>query len=248
MKVVCIIQARMGSKRLPGKVMKEVLGKPLLEYQIDRVRRSRFIQELVIATSNNDLEQPIIDLCNRLSVAFFRGSEQDVLSRYWGAAKKYEATVVVRLTSDCPLMDPAIIDAIIAIFLSKRNQYDYVSNTIERTFPRGFDVEVFSMKALNEAHEKAISPSDREHVTPYFYLHPEKFNLGNVKNTIDLSHYRLTVDTEEDFQLIKNVIHYLHDKQVESAKLEEISSLLQEKPEWALINAHVEQKKLDDVI
>jgi spore coat polysaccharide biosynthesis protein SpsF len=248
LKIVAIIQARMGSTRLPGKILKEVLGRPLLEYQIERVRRSRFIHQIVIATTNKESEQPIIDLCNRLFVAYYRGSEQDVMSRYWEAAMRYKATVVVRLTSDCPLIDPEIIDANIAEYLSKINLYDYVSNTIERTFPRGLDVEVMSMKALDQANREARNIVHREHVTPYIYLHPDKFTLGSVKNTLDVSSYRLTVDTEEDFQLIKRLIHHLSDKKIESVTFEDIICLLQENPEWSLINSHIEQKKLEDSI
>lgn len=248
MKIVAIIQARMGSTRLPGKILKEVLGRPLLEYQIERVRRSRFIHQIVIATTNKESEQPIIDLCNRLFVAYYRGSEQDVLSRYWEAAMRYKATVVVRLTSDCPLIDPEIIDANIAEYLSKINLYDYVSNTIERTFPRGLDVEVMSMKALDQANREARNIVHREHVTSYIYLHPDKFTLGSVKNPLDVSSYRLTVDTEEDFQLIKRLIHHLSDKKIESVTFEDIICLLQENPEWSLINSHIEQKKLEDSI
>jgi spore coat polysaccharide biosynthesis protein SpsF len=248
LKVVAIIQARMGSTRLPGKILKKVLGRPLLEYQIERVRRSRFIHQIVIATTNKESEQPIIDLCNRLSIAYHRGSEQDVLSRYWEAAMRYKATVVVRLTSDCPLIDPEIIDASIAEYLSKINLYDYVSNTIERTFPRGLDVEVMSMKALDRANQEARNIVHREHVTPYIYLHPDKFTLGIVKHPFDVSSYRLTVDTEEDFQLIKRLIHYFSDKKLEYVTFEDIICLLQKKPEWSLINSHIEQKKLEDII
>ncbi|MXQ54255.1 cytidylyltransferase domain-containing protein [Shimazuella alba] len=248
MKIVAIIQARMGSTRLPGKILKEVLGRPLLEYQIERVRKSRFIHQIVIATTNKESEQPIIDLCNRLSVAYHRGSEQDVLLRYWEAAMRYKATVVVRLTSDCPLIDPKIIDASITKYLSKINLYDYVSNTIERTFPRGLDVEVMSMKALDQANREARNIVHREHVTPYIYLHPDKFTLGSVKNPLDVSSYRLTVDTKEDFQLIKRLIHYFSDKKIESVTFEDIICLLQKKPEWNLINSHIEQKKLEDII
>ncbi|MGZ4161026.1 MAG: cytidylyltransferase domain-containing protein [Neobacillus sp.] len=241
MKIVAIIQARMGSTRLPGKVMKKVLRKPLLEYQIDRVRRSKLINQIVIATTTKETEQPIIHLCEKLSVDYYRGSEDDVLSRYFEAANKYQAQVVVRLTSDCPLIDPNVIDEIITNYLS--NNYDYVSNTIERTYPRGLDVEVFSMKALEKCYREASDTVYREHVTPYIYHHPDKFNLGFVKHTIDLSSFRLTVDTEEDLDLISRLIKGLYERNKEYFTLEDIIHLLQEKPEWVLLNAHIEQKR-----
>ena len=244
MKIIAIIQARMGSTRLPGKILKEVLGKPLLEYQIERVKRSRLINQMVIATTLKENEQPIIDLCTRLSVDYYRGSEADVLSRYFEAAQQYEANVVVRLTSDCPLIDPDTIDHIITNYLENPHNYDYVSNTIVRTYPRGFDFEVFSMEALEQANNEARDTVEREHVTPYIYHHPDKFTLANVKRKNDLSSFRLTVDTDADLELITRVITNLYGQKNEQFLLEDIIQLLQKKPEWALINAHIEQKKL----
>lgn len=234
----------MGSTRLPGKIMKKVLGKPLLEYQIERVRRSKFINQLVIATTTKETEQPIIDLCERLSVNYYRGSEDDVLSRYFEAANEYDAEVVVRLTSDCPLIDPHIIDEIITKYLTNNGIYDYVSNTIERTYPRGFDVEVFSMKSLEQSFLEAKDTVEREHVTPYIYHHPDKFKLAFFKHRVDLSTYRLTVDTVEDLDVITRLITALYERHKECFILEDIIHLLQEKPEWSLINAHIEQKKV----
>lgn len=246
MKIVAITQARMGSTRLPGKVLREVLGKPLLEYQIERVRSSKLIHQLVIATTTKETDQPIIELCKKLKVDYYRGSEEDVLSRYFHAAIQYEADIIVRLTSDCPLVDPDIIDAVITKFLSNDSNFDYVSNTIERSYPRGLDVEVFSMKALDLVIEKASRPVYREHVTPYIYLHPEQFNLGFIKNNIDLSSLRLTVDTEEDLELISRVITEFYNSNIKSFVLKDIIDLSRKKPEWFLLNSHIEQKKLAD--
>ncbi|MGE7766859.1 cytidylyltransferase domain-containing protein [Peribacillus sp. NPDC096540] len=244
MKVVAIIQARMGSTRLPGKVMKEVLGKPLLEYQIERVRRSKLINKIVVATTTKETERPIVDLCERLSVAYFRGAEDDVLMRFFEASSKYEAEVVVRLTSDCPLIDPNVIDKVIYEYLSKISLYDYVSNTIERTYPRGLDIEVFSMKALEQSYREARGTVYREHVTPYIYHHPDKFKLAFVKHHIDLSSFRLTVDTEDDLVLIRLLINSLYERNKKYFTLEDIIYLLQDKPEWVLINSHIEQKEV----
>lgn len=247
MRTVAIIQARMGSSRLPGKIMKEVVNKPLLEYQIEQVRRTKTIDQIVIATTTKDAEQPIIDLCERMSVDYYRGSEEDVLSRYYQAACFYGADTVVRLTSDCPLLDPAVIDEVITVFRSKSESYDYVSNTMERTYPRGYDVEVFSMKVLEQAHKEASQAAEREHVTSYLYQHPELFRLGQVKQTNNLSSYRLTVDTEEDFELIARLITVLCEKRIETFTLDDVVSILQDHPEWVFINAHIEQKKVDKI-
>lgn len=242
MKIVAIIQARMGSTRLPSKVMKEVLGKPLLEFQIERIRRSKWINSLVVATTTSEREQPIIDLCERLAVPYYRGAEEDVLERYYEAATHYDAQAVVRLTSDCPLIDPLIIDKVINEFRTNSTRYDYVSNTIERTYPRGFDTEIFSMEALEKCHRETTNVSYREHVTPYLYKHPERFKIGQVTHTSDLKHYRLTVDTEEDLMLIKLLIEDLYKKN-QSFSLEDILYLLKKNPEWNLLNSHIEQKE-----
>ncbi|GGK34123.1 spore coat protein [Caldalkalibacillus thermarum] len=242
--VVAIIQARMGSTRLPGKVLKKVLAKPLLEYQIERLNRCKLINTLVVATTTKQSDNPIVELCNQLGVNVFRGSEEDVLQRYYDAACKYKADVVVRLTADCPLIDPEVVDKVISCYLENQEQYDYVSNTLIRTYPRGLDTEVFSFQALKQAHQEAHDPQYREHVTSYLYLHPEKFRLFNVSHPIDYSHHRWTVDTGEDFELIRRIIEHLYPQNA-MFKMKETITLLEYKPEWALINAHIEQKKIN---
>ena len=244
MKVVIISQARMTSTRLPGKVLKPVLGKPLLAYQIERLRRVKGAAEVVIATTTNAADDAIVALCEELSCAFYRGSENDVLSRYYEAAAAFEADAVVRVTSDCPVIDPAVIDDVIDLFrLADRKRYDYVSNTLTRSFPRGMDAEIFSFPALVEAHAKAILPYEREHVTPFFYQHPEKFALGNVAHRQDESRHRWTVDTIEDFELLERIITALYPSHP-AFTLGDMLQLLEGNPSWALLNAHVEQKKL----
>ncbi|GEL78483.1 cytidylyltransferase domain-containing protein [Tenuibacillus multivorans] len=241
MKVVAIMQARMGSTRLPGKVLKPILSKPLLEYQIERVKQSKLIDELVVATTTKPIDEEIVHLCRQVNCHSFRGSEKDVLSRYYEAAQYYEADVVVRLTSDCPLLDPEVIDQVIQQYL-KMNPYHYVTNTLERTFPRGMDTEVFSMNILNHVYQNATAKTDREHVTSYIRKHSNSYNLANVFYPIDQSQYRLTVDTLEDFNLIQLIIETLYLKKP-NFTLENVLQLLNEHPEWAKINAHVEQKK-----
>jgi spore coat polysaccharide biosynthesis protein SpsF len=242
-KVAAIIQARMGSTRLPGKVLKKVFGKTLLEYQIERVKRAKTIDEIIIATTTKENDRPIVQLCQQLSIPYYRGSEEDVLSRYYEAATEFGVDVVVRLTSDCPIIDPNVIDKVVTHYLENRDQYDYVSNTLTRTYPRGLDTEVMSYEVLKRAHEEAKELTYREHVTAYIYHHPDQFRLCNVSNEKDESKHRWTVDTEEDFLLIKNILETLYPINP-LFTLEDIIQILRDKPEWIEINAHIEQKKL----
>ncbi|MEH2349514.1 MAG: glycosyltransferase family protein [Nostoc sp.] len=240
MRTVIIVQARMTSTRLPGKVLKKVLDKPLLEYQIERLKRVNLADEIVIATTINDTDKPIIELCDRLSVPYFPGSEEDVLARYYGAAKEHQADIIVRVTSDCPLIDPQVIDKAIQFFIDYK--YDYVSNSLERTYPRGMDTEVFSFIALYEAFAEARVQPEREHITPFIYMHPERYQLAQVVYSENQSSHRWTVDTADDFELIKRIIEALYP-QIPKFTLEDCLDLLREYPDWSLINAHVEQKK-----
>ena len=243
MKTVAIIQARMGSTRLPGKILKEINGKSLLEYQIERIQRSKIIDDIVIATTNKEAEDPIIRLCMRLGISYFQGSEDNVLKRYYEAAILNKADTIVRLTSDCPLIDPVIMDDVIKYYILNRNSIDYCSNTIERTYPRGLDVEVFSFVALEAAFHNAVLSRDREHVTSYIYTNPNLFRVAGITNEIDLSQYRWTVDENEDFILIKKILKNLYIVNKEFL-LKDIIQLLKENPEWNEINAKIEQKKL----
>lgn len=244
MKTVAIIQARMGSTRLPGKVLKKVLGKPLLEYQLERVKKSRLIDEIVVATTVKEQDQPIVDFCTEKGVSCYRGSEEDVLARYYEAAKAYEADIVVRLTSDCPVIDPGVIDRVIQAFLEDE-EADYVSNTLERTFPRGMDTEVFSFQALEQAFQSARMQSEREHVTPYIWKNSDRFSIKSVFHRDDLSIHRWTVDTPEDFELIKKMIEHLYRVQRDFS-MEDMLQLLDQHPQWKEINAHIEQKKVEN--
>ncbi|TCT26465.1 spore coat polysaccharide biosynthesis protein SpsF [Melghiribacillus thermohalophilus] len=244
MKTVAIIQARMGSTRLPGKVLKKVLGKPLLEYQLERVKKSRLIDEIVVATTVKEQDQPIVDFCTEKGVSCYRGSEEDVLARYYEAANEYEAEIVVRLTSDCPVIDPGVIDRVIQAFLEDE-EADYVSNTLERTFPRGMDTEVFSFQALEQAFQSARMQSEREHVTPYIWKNSDRFSIKSVFHRDDLSIHRWTVDTPEDFELIKKMIEHLYRVQRDFS-MEDMLQLLDQHPQWKEINAHIEQKKVEN--
>ena len=243
MRMITINQARMTSTRLPGKVLKEVLGKPLLEYQIERLHQVRLADELVIATTTNDTDQPIVDLCEHLGVKYYRGSEEDVLSRYYEAATYFRADAVVRVTSDCPLIDPGVVDQVIGLYIRNHDKYDYVSNTLQRTYPRGLDTEVLSMAALEKAHKEAREQPEREHVTLYIYRRPEQFQLANYSCAEDYSQYRWTVDTPEDYELIKLILQELYPVNNRFTWLD-VLDLLSKYPEWVNINAGVKQKEV----
>lgn len=243
MKTVIIVQARMTSTRLPGKIMKEVLGKPLLEYQVERMRRVKSADEIVIATTWGDADRVVVDFCDRLSLLCFRGSEQDVLSRYYEAAKTFHADVVVRLTSDCPLIDPSIVERVLQYYFDHPAVYDYVSNGLIRTYPRGMDTEVFPVRVLEEAFREATDPQDREHVTSFFYRQDRGYRVSNVAYSRDCSRHRWTVDTEEDFILIKQIIEILYPVKPDFS-MEDVLDLIERDPGLFAINAHVEQKKL----
>lgn len=245
MKKVAIIQTRMGSTRLPGKVMKIIMDKPIIEHVVNRVKASKEIDDIIIATTTKKEDDIIVEEAQKLNVKYFRGSENDVLSRYYYAAKEVNADIVIRITSDCPLIDPQIIDKIIKLFIetSKKEKIDYLSNTIERTYPRGLDVEVFNFETLEKAFKEADRPYQREHVTPYIYENPEIFKIKQIKNNVDYSNYRWTLDTIEDFKVIKIIYKNSH-KENELFYMEDILKFQEEHPEISKINEKVRQKEL----
>lgn len=238
-----IVQARMTSTRLPGKVIMPVLGKPLLEYLIERLQQVRRATDIIIATTINDTDQPIVDLVKSLGVKIFRGSEEDVLSRYFGAAKENGLDVVVRITSDCPLIDPNIVDDVIDVYVKNADSCDYVSNCLARTFPRGMDTEVFPFSLLERAYWEATEQSYREHVTPYIYENNQEFRLLNVAYQHDESRHRWTVDTPEDFRLIKNILETIYPTN-HMFKMKDVLDLMNTHQDWFEINSQIEQKKL----
>ena len=224
----------MGSSRLPGKVlMKSDNGKPLLYYVINQLRYCSKVKNLVIATTTNHEDDEIEKFADNNSVNVFRGKEKDVLDRYFQCAKKYSFSTIVRITADCPLIDPQIVDKVIEQFFSEN--YDFATNTLTRTFPIGTDVEVFSFSALNNAWENAQLPSEREHVTPYFH-NKENFKIINVENDKNISNLRLTVDRIEDFELIKQILNNIS---INPIHLEDVLELFSRKPELIEINKHI---------
>lgn len=247
MKIVCIMQARVGSSRLPGKVLKEICGQTVLEHDVNILRLVPNIDEIVIATTIEEQDDQIVQEASRLGVKCFRGSENDVLSRYYFAAKENNADIVVRVTSDCPCMDNIVIENIINEF-KKYNiseHIDYMSNTIERTFPRGYDVEVFKFESLEKAFLNAKKDYEREHVTPYIYDLSNKYKLKMHKNEKDYSEYRVTLDTQEDFQVITAIYKELFvEKRYFS--MQDVVEFLNNNPQIAYINKEIEQKKLGE--
>jgi spore coat polysaccharide biosynthesis protein SpsF len=243
-KVVAIIQARQGSTRLPKKAMMKILEKPLLGYVIERVGYAKLIDEIVVATTVSPEDDVIEALCRKMHVRCFRGSEDDVLSRYFGAARMTQADVIVRITADCPLMDPEVIDKVVGRFLDASPDIDYVSNTLERTYPRGMDVEVISSKCLEIAMAQARAVEEREHVTLYIYRHPEQFSLISVVHSSNQSYFRWTVDTSEDFLLIKKLIESLYP-QNSCFTLEDLVVMMELHPDWKNINANIDQKLIE---
>ncbi|CCB86596.1 cytidylyltransferase domain-containing protein [Parachlamydia acanthamoebae] len=243
MRIVIIVQARMGSTRLPGKVLKPVLGRPLLGYLIERLKAVANADGLLIATTTHPLDQAIVDYCQKENVQVVRGSEENVLSRYVEAGKFTHADAVVRITADCPIIDPKIIDQQITFYRDHAHEYDYITNALKRTFPYGMEVEVFSFKELEKAASLKTSLIEQEHVTPVFYFHQKQYRVFNVTLEEDLSRYRLTVDTPEDFELVKRVIEALYPKNP-LFSLDDILLLLQKHPEWLLLNAQIQQKSV----
>lgn len=245
MKVVAIIQARMGSTRLPGKVMKLLMDHTVLHHVVSRVKEANNIDEIIVATTHLPKDDPIDEEARKAGANVFRGDEQDVLSRYYQAAAESDADIIIRITSDCPLIDSAILSNMLEFY--QQNNYDYVSNTLSRTFPRGLDVEIFSFQALEKAYNSASLPEEREHVTPYLYRHPTQFSLYDYRSDEDHSDYRWTLDTIEDWELIHKLYQHLYDNN-RLFGLDETLKFLQCNPELSQINAHVEQKKLEDAI
>jgi spore coat polysaccharide biosynthesis protein SpsF len=243
MSVVAILQARVGSTRLPRKVLRDVAGQPMLVRDMHRLQRAQRLDKIVVATTIEPQDDELADFCAAQGWLCFRGSEQDVLDRYYQAAVAHAAEVIVRITSDCPLIDPVLVDAVVERFTAAQPPLAYMANFLPvRTYPRGLDMEIFSMSALARAWQEDTNPATREHVTPYLYQHPELFALDGFNHAVDYSAHRWTVDTAEDMELVQRIYtHFGHDQ----FGWEEVLAVLEAHPDWVLLNQHVEQKKLD---
>jgi len=239
--IVAIIQARMSSTRLPGKVLRKILEKPLLELMIERVRRAKLINKLMVATSIDPSDDPVEELCQQIKVNCFRGNLKDVLDRFYHAACLFDPDAVVRLTADCPLIEPAVIDQVIQEFL--KGEADYVSNALQSTYPDGLDTEVFSFNALEKAWKEAELPSEREHVTSYIWKNCDLkggylFRARNVSYAKDLSSHRWVVDGPEDFELIQCIYEALYPTKPDFDFYDILAYLL-EHPEVTALNRHI---------
>lgn len=242
MEAVAIIQARMTSTRLPGKVLMPAAGKPMLEHEIDRVRRARRIDRIVVATTTNAADDPVAALALRLGVGVHRGSEHDVLTRMADAAAADGAGLVVRLTADCPLLDPAVLDRLVERLLSAEPPAQYATNSLPRTWPLGLDAEAMRAEALFAAAREATDPYDREHVTPFLYRHPDRFRLVNLPSPVDLSRHRWTLDTPADYELLRRILEALLPVRP-TFGYQDVLALLEAHPDWPAINAAVPQKQ-----
>lgn len=242
MKIISTIEARMKSSRLPGKVMKDILGKPVLELLVERLRRAELIKEIVIATTIDPADDVIDKLSKKMRVGCFRGSENDVLGRVLGAAKQYDADIIVEITGDCPFTDPGVTTECIKMFLA--GGYDYVSTgCLETTFPNGLSVQVFPTKVLEEVSSLTQDPVDREHVSYYIYTHPERYKLGNYRAPEELfwPELAITLDTPGDFELIKRIFTELYPKNPEFSAYD-VVRFLRNRPELARINIDTERR------
>jgi len=240
MKTLAILQARVSSSRLPGKVFLPILGAPMLFRQIERLNRCSGLDKLIVATSVDPSDDLLAGECKNREVECFRGSLDDVLDRFIQAAKPLDPQAVVRLTGDCPLADPVLIDEVIKYFYE--GNYDYVSNCDPPTFPDGLDVEVMRFSVLEAAHREAGLPSHREHVTPFVRSHPERFRLGNFASDIDRSNLRWTVDEPEDFEFVRSVYEMLYPNKPDF-KTDDILKLLEKYSSLQSINSKFERNE-----
>jgi len=238
-KIAAIIQARMTSIRLPGKVLMDIEGKPMLWHVISRLRFSKKLDDIILAIPDKKESDILEKFAREKKIKYFRGSEEDVLSRYYKTAKKFKVDVVVRITADCPLIDPEIVDRIIQKHLDSGT--DYTSNAFKRTFPRGLDVEVFNFKILEKTHQEAKGHYQREHVTPYIYENHKRFQLINVKNKINFYYMRWVVDEKKDLEFVREIYKKISLKE-KIFYMKDIVAILKKYPELMRINESVKQK------
>lgn len=246
MKIVAIIQARMGSTRLPRKILMEIGKKPMLWHVVERTRQSKNVDEVILAIPDTKENNALEDFAIKNNIKCYRGSEENVLSRYYEAAKKFKADVIVRITSDCPLIDPTIIDEVVAKHI--KTQADFTANLREgkgekRTFPRGLDVEVFSFSALEKSNFKAQNNFQREHVDSYIFENQDEFKIEAIDSEEDFSSLRWTVDEVKDLEFVREVYKKLY-KEGKVFLMEDIISLLKKYPELAEVNSSVKQKHI----
>ncbi len=244
--IAVIVQARRGSSRLPDKVLMDIEGKTMLGWVISRLKNSRLTDDIIIATTTNENDDAIVEEALKYGVKYFRGSEDDVLDRYYQTAKHFNVEIVGRITSDCPLIDPALIDEVLSYFLENIDKYDFCANTLKRTYPRGIGFSFVKFPALEKAWKEAKQPYERVHVMPYIREHPRIFKLCSYeKEGEPLDNLRWTVDTEDDLKFVREIFKRL--KNPEKAPWTEILRIIENEPELININKHVKQKELKDL-
>ena len=236
----CIIQARMGSTRLPGKAMLDVENdKTVLYFVINQLQNCKLIDKIIVATTTLEADTKIANFSKDLGIDCFRGSSNNVLDRYYQCAKEHSVLTIVRIPSDKPLIDPEIVDNIVSVF--RNNSYDYITNFLSNpTFPSGTEVEVFSINALKKAWEKAKLPSEKEHVTPYFVNHEDEFKITHIENSENLSHLRWAVDRIEDLKLVRKIVSKIKKRPI---MMQDIINLFAREPELVEINKNVNGKE-----
>lgn len=235
----CIIQARMGSSRLPGKTLMELENKKTtLDFVIEQLSFSKLINRVVIATTSLDKDNVIEQKARSLGINCFRGSETDVLDRYYRCAKEFEMKTIVRITADCPIIDPIIVDKVIEQFQS--GDYDYAANIIFRTYPVGTDTEIFSFNSLERCWNEAKQPSEREHVTPFMRNKNSNFKIENIQNDQDLSHLRWTLDLKEDLILIREIVSKIKNRPILTS---DVLDLFSKEPRLISINEHLAKSR-----
>ena len=239
MLIGAIIQARMGSTRLPRKVLMTIQGKPLICHDLDQVSKSRLIKKIIVATTTEKKDDVLAEEVEKYGYDVFRGSENDVLDRYYWCAKKFGIDVIVRVTADCPLIDPEVVDTVISRFLEEPD-CAYCSNVQPPTYPDGLDVEVMPFSAVERAWKEAKLASEREHVTPYIWKNASRFNVVNVTNDKDLNWFRLTVDEKEDFILVEKIYEKIKQRPI---LLHDVMELFRKEPDLLMINSKFQRNE-----
>lgn len=231
--IMAFIQARMSSTRLPGKVFKPILGRPMLALEIERVQSCKTLDRVALVTTTHTDDQPIVELGQRLNIDVFCGSMENVLDRFYQAAKKFRPDHIVRITGDCPLVDPEVVDNMIRLYLEMAG--DYGTNCMPPTYPDGLDAEIFSINALELAHREAVLPSHIEHISLFFEEQPERFKIVNLANSSDLSSLRWTVDEAEDFEFVKRIFEALYPMKP-TFGFKDVLDVLEKHPELSSLN------------
>lgn len=239
MTVGAVIQARMGSTRLPGKVLLDIAGTPMLARVVDRAQRAQTIDRVILATTTESRDDGLVEYARGLPIEIYRGDEHDVLDRYYQTAKHYALDVVVRITSDCPLLDPGLVDEVVRPLLDQASRVEFSANILDRKFPRGLDVEAATAGALERVWRAGRLPHHRAHVFPYVYDHRDEFSTSSVSDAVDRSWMRWTVDTAEDLAFVREICQALG---VQEFTWKDVLMFLERRPELLRINEMVHQK------